>query len=293
MLWGLAALVMCPVGAFAGTLAARVGSLDGLLLAPLGVLMGSATAVALMMLGSRKDNARVSTWSMVVGLAALLGTTMIWLPLSWVAAVGIAGGSPGRPFRRLGRPVRARSRRSTGWFEDLAPSLGALSPERRRALAASWERAALEEHASVASFAELSLELLALGAPAELVARCHEAAIDEIAHARACFALASAYAGAPRGPDRLPIAALRASPSYASVGVASALDGCLNEGAAARNARAQIANETDPVVRAVLERIAEDEERHAALGADIVRLCTCEGGVRTAEAVRRALARAA
>jgi len=202
-------------------------------------------------------------------------------------------GSPGRPFRIFGRAVRARGRPTEGWSHALAPCVTGLAAERREELADAWERAALDEHASVAAFADLSLELLALGAPSDLLERCHRAALDEIAHARACFALASAYAGAPRGPGVLPIPTVRSRPTYRSVALASALDGCLNEGAAARAARALLAGERDPVVRDVLERIAGDEERHAALGAEIVRFCTREGGAHTAEAVRRALSRAA
>jgi hypothetical protein len=47
------------------------------------------------------------------------------------------------------------------------------------------------------------LELLALGAPAELVEKAHVAALDEIEHARICFALASAYGGERYGPGPL------------------------------------------------------------------------------------------
>ena len=205
ILWGLAAIVLCPTFALVGLLTSEFVPIDRWILAPIG------------------------------------------------------GGSPGRPFRILGRPVGARDRKTDGWGEELT------------------------------AFAELSLELLALGAPAELFARCHHAALDEVAHARACFALASAYAGVPRGPGALPIATTRVSPTFQSVAVASAVDGCLNEGCAARNARAQLAGETDPVVRAVLDRIAEDEERHAALGADIVRDCMREGGAGAAAAVARRL----
>jgi len=44
------------------------------------------------------------------------------------------------------------------------------------------------------------------------------------------------------------------------------LDGFANEAAAAAEARDRAEQESDPVVRDVLERIAGDEERHAALG---------------------------
>jgi hypothetical protein len=46
----------------------------------------------------------------------------------------------------------------------------------RKAPRALWR--ALFQHASVASFARFSLELLALGAPPDLVAAAHAAALD-------------------------------------------------------------------------------------------------------------------
>ena len=49
--------------------------------------------------------------------------------------------------------------------------------------------------AEIASFARTSLDLLALGAPADLVAETHRAALDEIEHARIAYALASAFSG--------------------------------------------------------------------------------------------------
>lgn len=47
-----------------------------------------------------------------------------------------------------------------------------------------WSLAAQQEHASIASFSKFSLELMAVGAPAALLVRAHEAALDEINHAR-------------------------------------------------------------------------------------------------------------
>src|SRR5262245_52773660 len=55
-----------------------------------------------------------------------------------------------------------------------------------------WARAAQYEHASVASFARFSLELLALGAPSDLIARAHRAAIDELEHTELALGVARA-----------------------------------------------------------------------------------------------------
>ncbi|XXX78635.1 hypothetical protein WMF30_07650 [Sorangium sp. So ce134] len=61
---------------------------------------------------------------------------------------------------------------------------GALAARRREI--AALEHASLER-ASIASFARLSLELLALGVPPALLAGAQQAAMVEIAHARAAL----------------------------------------------------------------------------------------------------------
>ena len=54
-----------------------------------------------------------------------------------------------------------------------------------------WVRRGLYEHASVASFARHTLDLLAAAAPAVLVSEAQQAATDEINHAQLCFGVAN------------------------------------------------------------------------------------------------------
>lgn len=131
--------------------------------------------------------------------------------------------------------------------------------------ASYWLREAAMEHASVASFARASLQLLALGAPPELVAGAHAAALDEIDHARLCYGIASRFAGRTLGPGALAVddAPIDLSPS--AVAVDTLLGGCLNEAIAALEARDALDAVTDPAIRAVLTKIAADEERHTEL----------------------------
>lgn len=136
----------------------------------------------------------------------------------------------------------------------------------RAALAAHWTREAAYEHASVASFARAALQLMALGAPPDLLAETHEAASDEIAHARIAYAIASTYAGADVGPGPLPVTAIGwTTGDAASFAREVLLDACVNESVAAVAARAASAGAVDPAVAGALARIADDEERHAAL----------------------------
>jgi hypothetical protein len=80
------------------------------------------------------------------------------------------------------------------WTFGEQPNAPELDARTRDALAALWWQDAQHEHASVPAFARISWLLAAAGAPADLMAWAHRAAIEEIAHARACFALAAGYA---------------------------------------------------------------------------------------------------
>ncbi|MBL8720820.1 MAG: ferritin-like domain-containing protein [Myxococcales bacterium] len=121
-------------------------------------------------------------------------------------------------------------------------------------------RAALGEHAAIASFSLTALALLAHGAPAELVADTHRAALDEVEHARLMFGLA----GQGLGPGALALPPLRI-PTAVELVTSTFRDACVQETIGAVAVRAEAEEETDPAVRAALETIADDEERHAIL----------------------------
>jgi hypothetical protein len=126
------------------------------------------------------------------------------------------------------------------------------------------------EHASIAAFARFALELLAFGAPAELLAKTASAMSDEAAHARQAFALASAYAGAPRGPGALAVDGSLASPDLESSVLTAFLEGCIGETVAALEAREAATRAQDETVRAVLAKVADEEARHALLAYEFV-----------------------
>jgi hypothetical protein len=173
----------------------------------------------------------------------------------------------------------------------LRPRVAHLDGATRARLAAAWIEDARMEHASIAAFSKTSLELLALGAPAELLAAAHAAAGDEIQHALACFALASAYAGRDLGPAPFAEAA-RMAPLTAldRVALETLHDGCVGETIAAVEAREAARLAEDPAVRARLAQIAEDEARHAELAWQILAWTLRSGGAEVAAAVGGALA---
>ena len=197
----------------------------------------------------------------------------------------------GRPFlvhgdARTSYPVSAERGWSEGEVTPAADVLEALDPVDRSALSAAWTDDALLEHASVASFARFSLQLLAVGAPAELLAASHRAALDEVRHARLCFALAGAYRGAPVAPSPFPFdGRVQVESELAAVAAATAREGCIGETLSAMIAAEQLAHATDPAVRRALTMIAEDEARHAELAWRVVRWALEQGD----PAVRKAV----
>jgi hypothetical protein len=149
---------------------------------------------------------------------------------------------------------------------ELRRSVAALEPELRRELARAWQRAAQLEHASIASFARFSLQLLSVAAPAQLVAAAHVAALDELRHAQLCFGLASVYAGVALGPAPLALEpGVFELPDLAAVIEATVVEGCIGETLAAAEAQAASASAESAALRDVLSTIARDEGEHASL----------------------------
>jgi hypothetical protein len=152
------------------------------------------------------------------------------------------------------------------------------------ALAELWLDDALMEHASVASFARAALELMALAAPSELIADCHQAALDEIAHARACFALAEQH-----GWQRVEPGPLECPPSrptdLARMAADVFVEGCVGETVAALCAERALSQCQDEQTRAALKMIARDEAAHAALAFRTLRWLLDRGGRRVFDAL--------
>lgn len=204
----------------------------------------------------------------------------------------------GRPLREEGRLVVAAPEARTGWNaepllapEALAALASALSPSARAYAAAAWEREAAAEHASVAAFARLSLDLLRFGAPAHLVDAAHVAAREEIRHAELAYALASAFAEAPVGPAGLRLGSSGSASDLAAFAVACFEDGCIAETAAALEA-AHARAAADARIAPALAVVAEDEGRHAALSFRIVAWALEAGGAEVRAALAVALAAA-
>jgi hypothetical protein len=196
----------------------------------------------------------------------------------------------GRPFLVEGAPHVAPIAPRNDWSDrSVTPRLDGLSLLERGALARHWTRVALMEHASVAAFARFALELLSLGAPPELVERTHAALADETRHARFAFALASAYAARAVGPGPLDVTGALDDSSPRAVFARLVREGCVGETVAALEAAEAREHAADPAVRAVLERIARDETRHAELAWRTLRWALEGADIALRDAAREAL----
>jgi hypothetical protein len=122
------------------------------------------------------------------------------------------------------------------------------------------------EHASIAAFARFSLQLLTLGAPADLLERAARAMSDETEHARLCFALAARYGGRSIGPSALSVQGCLDGDDRARIFTIAFREACVGETLAAMEALEAAEHAREPALRATLTRIAEDETRHAELG---------------------------
>ena len=183
----------------------------------------------------------------------------------------------GRPFLdEQGHEVVASVRCGTAWSEPSGEPRPELPPNMAAQLAEEWLADALNEHASIASFARATIELMAVGAPADLVSRTQAASLDEVTHARLCFGLASRY-GSDVAPGPLPALAPR-SGGLERVAVDTFTEGCVGETVASLCCTRALERATDPVVRSALAVITEDEASHAALAWATVGWAVRQGG---------------
>ena len=188
-----------------------------------------------------------------------------WTCQSWECAIG-------RPPIVEGEVLTAPLIEREGWsmpHATLVERLSALSTEAREALERAWEELAALEHSSVASFARATLELMALGAPAELLLETQRAAADEVKHAEEVYSWLSALKGLPVGPGAFPSERLSPRVDLRDITLSLAREACLCETlgvAEVSAARELVQGARGPeAISAHLAQVEADETRHAAL----------------------------
>jgi hypothetical protein len=241
----------------------------------------------------------------VFAVLANIGMGLVGLFVAWLSTMTFTRGRQLRRFGKVLLPPVSASTAANDWtkplvdaaeidFDDVLLDEG-VDDVTRAALAAQWRENGRTEHASVAAFARLTLDLMALGAPPALVAGAQRDALDEIRHAELCFALARSIDGKSESPSSFPDAARARTLSrirnvaLAELAVDSLVDGALHEGVSARIVAKLARRAADPSIRAILKQIAADEGRHSAHGWDVVRFCLAEGGEPVAHALAGAV----
>ncbi len=198
----------------------------------------------------------------------------------------------GRPYLdERGAPVTADTVAGPAWVGGARTVEAALTAQERRRVGAFWRKNAQAEHSSVAGFHRFALDLLAHGAPPELLARAQRAAAQELRHAIDCFTLASDYLGEPIGPAPMNLGLqVPVARSLAELAAWTARDGAIGETLAAFLAERALSETTDPQVRRVLSAIVEEETEHAALAWATLRWAIEAGGEEVRQAVREVFA---
>lgn len=168
----------------------------------------------------------------------------------------------GRPLRDGDRLVLAPEVRRRGWG-DVDVAAAAREVIDVPSFVTHFRRVARLEHGSVAAFATVSLELMALGAPADLVEAAHVAALDEIRHARACYSLLQALTGEPVGPGPLTLPAPKPI-DREQILVATVIEGCVGETLGSLLFE-EAARRATPALATIYRTIADEEARHAEL----------------------------
>lgn len=171
----------------------------------------------------------------------------------------------GRPFLVAGAERLASAAPRADWLSDSSIPADDPGPALREALASAWTEQALMEHASVAAFARFALQLMSLGAPAELLERTTRAMADETRHAQLCFSLARRYSGKDVGPGPLSMDGALDASDLTSIVLTTVHEGCIGETVAAIEAAEALAHCEDTATRGVLSQIARDEAEHAEL----------------------------
>jgi len=197
----------------------------------------------------------------------------------------------GRPFTTSKGSLLAPARLGVGdctWLapagNDSRPGVSLAAPHEWRqefaeATSAAWLRHGQEEHASIASFARFSLDLLRFAAPPELILAAQSAGADEVRHARHAFQLASLFSDKHAAEvGAFPVEAAELASSLDSFTIRTGEEGCRGEG----HAVARLVYALDNLLpgspaRAVLQELLADEARHAALAWATVRWAVGRG----------------
>ena len=178
----------------------------------------------------------------------------------------------GRPFSVQGKartttskiPSRGTLKNWDSWKIDVNPSVLASNPYNQE-IGLQWLKNAEAEHASVASFARFTLQLMSIGAPSDLLVESQKAALDEIKHAKMSYGLASKFIGTNFVPGPLDVTNSLENMDLKEITQSLIQEGCIGETLSAIEAHFAAERAGDAAVKEALLEIGTDETKHAQL----------------------------
>ena len=172
----------------------------------------------------------------------------------------------GRPLTEEGDCQVAPLSAEAGWVETIPELTCAhLSESDQERVISYWAEVCQLEHSSVASFARFTMEMMAIGAPADLLLAVQEAAADEVRHARRAAELLSALGGERVGFGSLPIEQVQISAHRAEILERLIREACFGETLGVAEVTEQACLCDHPIIRDHLATVRDDETRHAGL----------------------------
>lgn len=145
---------------------------------------------------------------------------------------------------------------------------GAHDPAHWLEARAIWSNGVFTEYASAAAFSALTTALLECGAPIDLVAASADIVVDEMFHVELSSRLVMELGGAV--PIEFDVATIAPAPSAARPLMKAAelavVASCVSESLSVPALARSRALATEPLCRAVLDRLLADEGPHARLG---------------------------
>jgi hypothetical protein len=132
-----------------------------------------------------------------------------------------------------------------------------------------WTNGVFTEYASAAAFSELATAMLQCGAPVDLVAASADIAVDELFHVELSARLTMELGGAIPLAFDLAHVAPKTTPGIRPLLRAAEIaltTSCVSEALSVPALARSRALATEPLVRAVLDRLLADEGPHARLG---------------------------
>jgi len=193
----------------------------------------------------------------------------------WGSCKYCAAGVPGRPFIVDGKSRTTISIEidneldSTPWTPSEVRN-ASTNDSVGKEIGRRWLEQAEGEHASVASFARHTLQLMSIAAPSKILVSSQKAAVDEVNHSKICYGLASSILGYNYEAGPLDIEHSLEKLDLKEVVNSLIKEGCIEETISSVEARLGSYTSKEPVFQTALTQIASEETNHAQLAWDTI-----------------------